>query len=436
MLIIRIVNLFLFCILSTLALSQSPVVKTNQRKDSLVINESDSLSKILNQQKVLINEFNEIKEDILAEKVFEKSKSRIINWVTFGGLFLLLVGVFGFWKINDIVKENVKKKIGEISQDQLFKEIRNQSNEYVEKVITEKVSTLDLSNIASQIREQGQTSLEELVLRGTDQFDIFVTKKKEEIEGLVIQLKRSIDALNNPLGAPEKTKKRRVAKEENASTDVDYSADMMAVRDTGEEGSIVGFAVAYSVEYQIYKQHQKHIRISPRQIYYYARINSNLDIKEDNGAFIKGGVKSVHQTGAIDEKEWPYKAGEFNKKPPASEKNATHYKVKEIFPIKNLQEIKDSIRSYGPIVIGITVFESMYSDEHSNEDGVLRMPKEKESINGAIAVCIVGFDDKTKLFKFIHYWGKQWGDKGFGYVPYEYVQKYSDDGWALNDISI
>ena len=28
-------------------------------------------------------------------------------------------------------------------------------------------------------------------------------------------------------------------------------------------------------------------------------------------------------------------------------------------------------------------------------------------------------------------WGKGWGDHGFGYLPYEYLEKYLVDGWTF-----
>jgi C1A family cysteine protease len=33
-------------------------------------------------------------------------------------------------------------------------------------------------------------------------------------------------------------------------------------------------------------------------------------------------------------------------------------------------------------------------------------------------VVIVGYDHQKELFKFKNTWGKNWGDKGYGYIHY------------------
>jgi C1A family cysteine protease len=45
----------------------------------------------------------------------------------------------------------------------------------------------------------------------------------------------------------------------------------------------------------------------------------------------------------------------------------------------------------------------------------------KEQLLGGHAILLIGYDDKTKVFKFQNSWGVGWGDKGYGYIPYDYV---------------
>ena len=49
----------------------------------------------------------------------------------------------------------------------------------------------------------------------------------------------------------------------------------------------------------------------------------------------------------------------------------------------------------------------------------------------AVAVC--GYDDGEKKFEFKNSWGSNWGDQGFGLLPYEYVNRYARTalwGWV------
>jgi C1A family cysteine protease len=44
-----------------------------------------------------------------------------------------------------------------------------------------------------------------------------------------------------------------------------------------------------------------------------------------------------------------------------------------------------------------------------------------ETLLGGHAILLVGFDDKTMVFKFQNSWSSSWGDRGNGYLPYNYV---------------
>ena len=66
--------------------------------------------------------------------------------------------------------------------------------------------------------------------------------------------------------------------------------------------------------------------------------------------------------------------------------------------------------------------------------GLVPMPKRNEDLAGGHALCIVGYDDKTNIFKFKNSWGANWGVQGYGYLPYEYMKKYCSDAWSATDL--
>ena len=88
-----------------------------------------------------------------------------------------------------------------------------------------------------------------------------------------------------------------------------------------------------------------------------------------------------------------------------------------------------SIFSKGPCVIGVEVFKGMMDARK----GVVPMPSAYDKPLGGHAICPVGYNDKTRLIKFKNSWSDNWGDKGFGYLPYAYIEKYMMDAWSSVD---
>ena len=86
----------------------------------------------------------------------------------------------------------------------------------------------------------------------------------------------------------------------------------------------------------------------------------------------------------------------------------------------------------GPSVAGVGVYESWMTPA-VDKTGVIPMPKKGEELLGGHAICIVGYDDKKKRFKFKNSWSDEWGDRGYGYLLYSYITKYGNDYWSGKD---
>jgi C1A family cysteine protease len=187
--------------------------------------------------------------------------------------------------------------------------------------------------------------------------------------------------------------------------------------------SNLGSCLSNAVYAQFYILSKSNITLSRLHLYMISRAIDQYSLTEDSGATIRGCMKAISKYGISNEKIWPYIISNFNKLPPLLSFTNT-YKLNGYtytFIKQDLKSIKEVIASFNPIVIGIAVYSSFESTNATNY-GIIPMPNtSKEQLLGGHAVLLIGYDDKTKVFKFQNSWGNKWGDKGYGYLPYDYV---------------
>jgi C1A family cysteine protease len=191
------------------------------------------------------------------------------------------------------------------------------------------------------------------------------------------------------------------------------------ILDQGNLGSCLSNAT-YSLFYII---SVSKISLSRLQLYMTSRAIDGSSLTEDTGATVRGCMKAISNYGLTNEKIWPYIISNFDKLAP-SDTFRNLYKLTNFvytFIKQDLISIKQVLASGKPILIGITVYSSFESTNATNH-GVIPMPDTStETLLGGHAILLIGYDDKTKVFKFQNSWGIGWGDKGYGYIPYDYV---------------
>jgi C1A family cysteine protease len=336
-------------------------------------------------------------EDVWGLRVFEKAKSYLISWITLGGVTALFAGIAlfaGAWK-------------------------------YAVDLIDAKVKALSEQQVILIVQKEAESQVTRYFVDHNDEYI-------EHVEQLTQQFIQQVNTtVQTRLGyGGSAASEDEGASPANIPSVIDYTPQMGGVRQQGSEGSVVGFAVAYALEYQIFKTTKQHVRLSPREIYNLTRkLGGTLDY--DSGAQIAKAVTVVRKEGAVEEEVWPYNAGEFAAEAPPQFATAKRYKVKRAKKLTGLDQVKDALSSTGPVVAGITVYESIYGED-LKKTGLVPMPKAREKVVGGHAVCIVAYDDAKKLLKFINSWGDDWGDHGYGYLPYKFVNDNTGDIWAFS----
>jgi len=168
-------------------------------------------------------------------------------------------------------------------------------------------------------------------------------------------------------------------------------------------------------------------------IYYNERVMEG-SVNEDAGAIIRDGMKSVANEGVCDERIWPYDVNKFKNKPTDEcYKEALEHQVISYHAVnQTLDQLKGCLAEGYPFVFGFSVYESFESPAVA-KTGIMVMPGRDESLLGGHAVIAVGYDDSKRWFIIRNSWGEGWGDKGYFYMPYDYITNrgLADDFWTI-----
>lgn len=213
---------------------------------------------------------------------------------------------------------------------------------------------------------------------------------------------------------------------------VDLSPGCSPVEDQGQLGSCTGNAIVGALEYANLTFKNDSTDLSRLFVYYNERVAEGT-VKEDAGAIIRDGIKSVSQYGACPEIYCKYDITKFTKKPTKTAyKKALKYRIASYQSITSLDGMLQCLAQSTPFVFGFTVYESFESQAVA-DTGIMPMPKPGEQVLGGHAVLAVGYDKRTNLMKCRNSWGANWGDKGYFYMPFNFIADTSqaDDMWAI-----
>ena len=215
--------------------------------------------------------------------------------------------------------------------------------------------------------------------------------------------------------------------EEVLPVSVDLRPKISKIYSQGALGSCTAQAIVGAIQY-IQPEF-----LGSRLFLYYNERKIIGTIKEDSGAMLRDGIKSVVKDGICPEDMWKYIIQNFTNKPTRKcYKSAEKNQITKYLRITNLQQMKSCLSQGFPFVFGFSVYESFESEEVA-KTGIVNMPKPDESMVGGHAVLAVGYDDKRQVIIVKNSWGRVWGDKGYFTMPYEYIsnKNLANDFWTI-----
>lgn len=167
-------------------------------------------------------------------------------------------------------------------------------------------------------------------------------------------------------------------------------------------------------------------KMNMSRLYHYAvtRSFSQVALSEDSGLYIRDGAKVLGSYGLCQESLWPYNITKYTLLPPLNVFKNSIIPTKYVYTFisQDLVSLKSCLVTNNvPIIFGILVYGSFLTSIVAT-NGIIPMPDLKtETLQGGHCILIVGYDDSKQWFICANSWGTGWGDKGYFYLPYNYV---------------
>ena len=220
---------------------------------------------------------------------------------------------------------------------------------------------------------------------------------------------------------------------------VDLSPDIPRPGSQGQQGSCVGWAVAYALKTYHERTERgwplndyRHI-MSPAYIYNQIKVPGPT-----GGAYLWEALDLLVNEGVSSWTLMPYNELDDNTLPsPAAIEEAANYRIAEWGTVQRgvtndafVQELKRHVAGGRPVLLSMRVYSDF--DLLSSSNPVYdsnRGPR-----RGYHAITMVGYDDRLSAFKIINSWGTDWGIGGYGWIAYEALEWAVRGAYVTRDI--
>ena len=233
-------------------------------------------------------------------------------------------------------------------------------------------------------------------------------------------------------------------------TSVDLRQWCSPVENQGSLGSCTANAAIGVVEYFENRAFGKFLDGS--RLFLYKTTRNLMQETGDTGAWLRNAMGALVLCGVPDEKYWPYKVEDFDKEPGSFVYSiADDYRSLKYFCHDSIgsniagSAVLDSVKKYLstgiPSMFGFWGFGSF---DNTSIPGGIPYPCPAEQAQWGHAIAAVGYDDNKKIkntkcnketkgaLLIRNSWGESWGEKGYGWMPYEYVlNKLASDFWSI-----
>ncbi|WP_392482302.1 C1 family peptidase [Nostoc sp. C110] len=229
---------------------------------------------------------------------------------------------------------------------------------------------------------------------------------------------------------------------------VDLTFWCSPIEDQGSLDSCTAHAGVALMEYFEKRSFDRYVDAS--RLFLYKATRNLMHRQGDAGASLRETIKAMALFGVPPEEYWPYIEDKFDEEPtPFCYSFGQSYQALKYFRLNPLGttedillfRIKAALAAGFPCAFGFTMY---YSIEDLNPSGYIPYPVKNDKVKGGHAVVAVGYDDHKVIenpdgsrrsqgaLLIRNSWGTDWGEGGYGWLPYDYVlEGLTNDWWSL-----
>lgn len=233
---------------------------------------------------------------------------------------------------------------------------------------------------------------------------------------------------------------------------VDLRALQSAVKTQGDRGSCAFFTTNALLESLIKSKQGLEVNLSEEYLVW--KVKGDLKIRpHGDGSLAQENVNGVIKGGLVLERDLSYQPSWFNEglpchilsseRPSSSLTCYSHYApsaqvmekvisadgfVPETFSIDFQKAMEILAKDQRPVIVGVSVNPRGWNAQTGEVEMTDEMAEEcnlRPGVCGGHSILLVGYDREKRHFIFKNSWGSDWGQAGYGTIPFDYVEGFA-----------